>query len=140
MAEVDHLDADALASHAEAITAAFRRLQRVDVVLPRPGFVATRMTAGLTKAPFAALADAVAQSVVGALKSRAQTGPRIVAAVLLLAGGLATVVLLAVAVLVELGIAGFVRRIRPPNGGAGIAATGARASPEIDGEEVPVVR
>ena len=46
---------------------------RVRVVVIRPGFVSTRMTAGLPKAPFAVTADAVAQSVVGALESRAQT-------------------------------------------------------------------
>jgi decaprenylphospho-beta-D-erythro-pentofuranosid-2-ulose 2-reductase len=167
MAEVDHLDAEDLASHAGTITEAFRRLQRVDVVVHcvgvlgaqqgldaepheltrvlsvnflgagsllwhalralrdqghgtlillssvaaerprasnapygaakagldalaqgladglagtgvrvvviRPGFVSTRMTAGLPKAPFAVKADAVARSVVGALESRAQT-------------------------------------------------------------------
>jgi decaprenylphospho-beta-D-erythro-pentofuranosid-2-ulose 2-reductase len=167
MAEVDHLDAENLASHAETITEAFRRLERVDlvvhcvgflgaqrgldadpdeltrvlsvnfvgagsllwhalralrdqghgtlmllssaaaerprasnapygaakagldalaqgladglagtrvrVVVIRPGFVSTRMTAGLPKAPFAVSADAVAQSVVGALESGAQT-------------------------------------------------------------------
>jgi decaprenylphospho-beta-D-erythro-pentofuranosid-2-ulose 2-reductase len=167
MAEVDHLDAEDLSSHAEVITDAFRRLDRVDVVVHcvgvlgaqqgldaapdelmrvlsvnfvgagsllwhatralrdqghgtllllssvaaerprasnapygaakagldalaqgladglagtgvrvvviRPGFVSTRMTAGLPKAPFAVTADAVAQSAVGALESRAQT-------------------------------------------------------------------
>jgi decaprenylphospho-beta-D-erythro-pentofuranosid-2-ulose 2-reductase len=45
----------------------------VRVVVIRPGFVLTRMTAGLPKAPFAVTADAVAQSAVGALESRAQT-------------------------------------------------------------------
>ena len=167
IAEVDHLDAEDLSSHTEMVTEAFRRLQRVDVVVHcvgilgaqqgldaepdeltrvlsvnfvgagsllwhalralrdqghgtllllssvaaerprasnapygaakagldalaqgladglagtgvrvvviRPGFVSTRMTAGLPKAPFAVTADAVAQSAVGALESRAQT-------------------------------------------------------------------
>lgn len=45
----------------------------VRVVVLRPGFVSTRMTAGLTKVPFAVEADAVAQSAVGALDARAHT-------------------------------------------------------------------
>lgn len=45
----------------------------VRVVVVRPGFVTTRMTAGLTAPPFAVDADAVARSAVGALKSGAQT-------------------------------------------------------------------
>jgi decaprenylphospho-beta-D-erythro-pentofuranosid-2-ulose 2-reductase len=45
----------------------------VRVVVLRPGFVSTRMTAGLPKAPFAVTADAVAQSAVGALEARART-------------------------------------------------------------------
>jgi decaprenylphospho-beta-D-erythro-pentofuranosid-2-ulose 2-reductase len=167
IAEVDHLDAEDLSSHAEVITDAFRRLDRVDVVVHcvgilgaqqgldaepdeltrvlsvnfvgagsllwhalralrdqghgtllllssvaaerprasnapygaakagldalaqgladglagtgvrvvvlRPGFVSTRMTAGLPKAPFAVTADAVAQSAVEALDARAHT-------------------------------------------------------------------
>jgi decaprenylphospho-beta-D-erythro-pentofuranosid-2-ulose 2-reductase len=46
---------------------------RVRVVVIRPGFVSTRMTAGLTEAPFAVKADAVAQAAVEALESGAQT-------------------------------------------------------------------
>jgi decaprenylphospho-beta-D-erythro-pentofuranosid-2-ulose 2-reductase len=45
----------------------------VRVLVIRPGFVCTRMTAGLTKAPFAVSADAVARAAVGALDARANT-------------------------------------------------------------------
>jgi decaprenylphospho-beta-D-erythro-pentofuranosid-2-ulose 2-reductase len=42
----------------------------VGVVLVRPGFVHTKMTAGLAAAPFATGPDEVAQAIVGALRSR----------------------------------------------------------------------
>lgn len=45
----------------------------VRVVVLRPGFVSTRMTAGLTKAPFAVDADTVARSAVAALEGRSGT-------------------------------------------------------------------
>ena len=43
------------------------------VLVIRPGFVTTRMTAGLRAAPFATTADAVAQATVSALAGRAHT-------------------------------------------------------------------
>lgn len=43
------------------------------VVVVRPGFVRTRMTAGLAPAPFATTADDVADGVVGALETGAET-------------------------------------------------------------------
>ncbi len=45
----------------------------VRVVVVRPGFVSTRMTAGLDPAPFATTADGVARSAVAALDSGAHT-------------------------------------------------------------------
>jgi decaprenylphospho-beta-D-erythro-pentofuranosid-2-ulose 2-reductase len=45
----------------------------VRVLIVRPGFVATRMTAGLKPAPFATTPDAVAQATVRALSGRAHT-------------------------------------------------------------------
>ncbi len=45
----------------------------VRVLVVRPGFVRTRMTASLKPAPFATSADAVAQAVVGALDGRRHT-------------------------------------------------------------------
>jgi decaprenylphospho-beta-D-erythro-pentofuranosid-2-ulose 2-reductase len=44
----------------------------VRVLVVRPGFVRTRMTAGMPPAPLATTADAVADAVVGALDGRAQ--------------------------------------------------------------------
>jgi decaprenylphospho-beta-D-erythro-pentofuranosid-2-ulose 2-reductase len=43
------------------------------VLLVRPGFVHTRMTAGLPAAPFATTPEAVAEGIVGALRSGAET-------------------------------------------------------------------
>jgi len=43
------------------------------VLVVRPGFVTTRMTAGLKPAPFSTTAQAVAEATVGALGSRAHT-------------------------------------------------------------------
>lgn len=45
----------------------------VRVLVVRPGFVTTRMTAGLKSPPFATTADAVAESTVAALGKRAHT-------------------------------------------------------------------
>ncbi len=45
----------------------------VRVLVVRPGFVATRMTAGLKPAPLATTAEAVADAAVGALAGRAHT-------------------------------------------------------------------
>jgi decaprenylphospho-beta-D-erythro-pentofuranosid-2-ulose 2-reductase len=45
----------------------------VRVLVVRPGFVTTRMTAGLPQAPFATTADAVADATVRALSGRAHT-------------------------------------------------------------------
>jgi decaprenylphospho-beta-D-erythro-pentofuranosid-2-ulose 2-reductase len=45
----------------------------VRVLVVRPGFVRTKMTAGLKPAPFATSADAVAEAVVGALDGRRHT-------------------------------------------------------------------
>jgi decaprenylphospho-beta-D-erythro-pentofuranosid-2-ulose 2-reductase len=45
----------------------------VRVLVVRPGFVKTRMTAGLPPAPFATTPEAVAEAVVRALPRRAQT-------------------------------------------------------------------
>lgn len=45
----------------------------VRVLTIRPGFVTTRMTAGLKPAPFSTTAEAVAEATVGALDSRAHT-------------------------------------------------------------------
>lgn len=42
----------------------------VDVLIVRPGFVMTKMTTGLTPAPFATTADAVAEATVTALRRR----------------------------------------------------------------------
>jgi decaprenylphospho-beta-D-erythro-pentofuranosid-2-ulose 2-reductase len=60
---------DALAQGlADAVTAT-----GVRVLVVRPGFVATRMTAGLAPTPFATTADAVAEATVAALPGRAHT-------------------------------------------------------------------
>ena len=45
----------------------------VRVLVVRPGFVVTRMTAGLPKAPFATTPEAVAQATVTALEGSAHT-------------------------------------------------------------------
>ena len=45
----------------------------VDVVVVRPGFVRTKMTAGLKPAPFATTPDAVAAAIVEALRARPHT-------------------------------------------------------------------
>jgi decaprenylphospho-beta-D-erythro-pentofuranosid-2-ulose 2-reductase len=45
----------------------------VDVVVVRPGFVTTKMTAGLEPAPFATTADAVAGAIVAALRTTPHT-------------------------------------------------------------------
>jgi decaprenylphospho-beta-D-erythro-pentofuranosid-2-ulose 2-reductase len=45
----------------------------VHVLVIRPGFVRTKMTAGLTAAPFAVSAAAVADAVVAGLRSGAHT-------------------------------------------------------------------
>lgn len=45
----------------------------VHVMVVRPGFVRTRMTAGLPPAPFATTADAVAQTIEEGLRRRAET-------------------------------------------------------------------
>jgi decaprenylphospho-beta-D-erythro-pentofuranosid-2-ulose 2-reductase len=45
----------------------------VRVLVVRPGFVTTRMTEGLPRAPFATTADAVADATVRALSGRAHT-------------------------------------------------------------------
>jgi decaprenylphospho-beta-D-erythro-pentofuranosid-2-ulose 2-reductase len=44
----------------------------VRVLVVRPGFVLTRMTEGLSRAPFSTTADAVAEATVGALRSGAK--------------------------------------------------------------------
>ena len=59
----------------------------VRVLVVRPGFVATRMTAGLKPAPLATTPEAVAQATARALAGRAQTiwvprGLRVIFAVL----------------------------------------------------------